>query len=655
MKKAVFTSMILVLLIPFNVYSQSKGNDPVILTIDNQDVTKSEFLRIYSKNNSQAKPDRKSLQEYMDMFINYKLKVIEAEHLGLDTADSFLKEFNSYRDQLAKPYLTDTIAEDNLMHETYKKMLEDVKIRQIFIKVSQSSSPEDTLKAYKKILNAREKLLKGEPWDSVLLKYTEDVYTRRTMGVVGYFTAFQMYPPIENATFKLKINEISLPIRTRAGYSIIQLLDRRPSRGEIKVAHIMIAFPENASQSAIDSAGIKINEVYKRVLAGENFAELAKKYSDDKRAAANGGETNWFGVGQMIPDFENAAFSLKKDGDIAAPIKTSFGWHIIKRLGTRPIRSYNDSKEMIKQKFQRDERSRTGQNAMVAKVKKEIGFKDDPRKIDLLLPLMDSSIFKGKWNSDKAKDLKSSTLFNLKNTSFSVKDFADFLAKTQRATKPMPYSIILDNIYKEFVYNKIIDFENSRLEQLYPEFKYLIQEYHDGILLFNLMEDKIWTKAAKDSIGLEKFYQENKEQYKWGERLRALVVTSPNKQLVDEAYKMAEDYNSGKLKVQDILNKICKHDSLKSCISITDTLFEKGDNTILDSIGWKPGISSIVLKDGKFGFFVKKSTVAPELKKLQDVKGVCIADYQAYLEKLYLAELHKKYKIVVNEKILEKI
>jgi peptidyl-prolyl cis-trans isomerase SurA len=655
MKKIVFTSLFIILLIPFNLCSQSKGTDPVILTIDNQKVTKSEFLRIYHKNNSQANPDSKSLHEYMDMFINYKLKVIEAEHLGYDTASAFIKEFTSYRDQLAKPYLVDTVIEDKLYREAYKRMLEDVKVRQVFVKVSQFAAPEDTIIAYKKALELRERLLKGESWDTIAKKYSDDRYSKTRGGNVGYLTAFQIYFPIEIAIYKLKVNEISMPVRSATGFHVIQLLERRPSRGEIRASHIMVAFPENASPAVIDSATKKINDIYKRVKAGEDFADLAKKYSDDHRSAKNGGDLDWFGAGKMIPEFENAAFALAKDGDFSTPVKSSFGYHIIKRIAQRPQPSYEKTKDWIKQRFQSDDRSKLVQDAYIAKVKGEIGFKDDPAKANLLLPLFDSTVFKAKWDGSKAKDLNTVNLFKLGNNSYSVKDLAQYIVQTNHARRVISFKLFLDNMYKDFVDNKIIDYQKSHLEQNYPDFKFLVQEYHDGILLFNLMEDKIWNQAAKDSVGLDKFYQENKDLYKWGERLKALVVTSTKKSLIDEAYKLGDDYNSGKINAKDILNKVCKSDSTKTCISVTDTLFEKGDNLILDSIGWKPGISQIVIKEGKFGFFIKKSVVAPSLKKLDEVKGVCIADYQAYLEKIYLAELRKKYKVVVNEKLLDNI
>jgi peptidyl-prolyl cis-trans isomerase SurA len=243
MKRLLFKSLVFVLLIPSNLFSQKSSDDPVILTIDKQNITKSEFLRIYKKNNSQANHDSKSLHEYMDMFVNYKLKVIEAEHLGYDTASSFLKEFNNYRYQLAQPYLYDSAAENEMLHDIYKRLQIDLKLRQIFVKVHQNASPEDTLVAYNKILEAREKLIKGEPWDSIVMKYSEDGYTRKRKGVMGYITALQILYPIENAAYKLRKDEISMPVRSRTGYHVIQLMETRPSRGELQSSSHYGNFP----------------------------------------------------------------------------------------------------------------------------------------------------------------------------------------------------------------------------------------------------------------------------------------------------------------------------------------------------------------------------------------------------------------------------
>jgi peptidyl-prolyl cis-trans isomerase SurA len=358
---------LLLTILLFNVFvlvnGQKKEADPVLLTIDGQPTIKSEFLRIYNKNNSQQ-GNITGVKEYLDLYINYKLKVIEAEHLGYDTVSSFVKEFNSYKDQLAKPYLNDNDYEDQLVKDAFERMKFDIHARQIHVKCDEFALPSDTLAAYNKALSLRNRLIKGEPWDSIV-NLSDDPTAKKNKGDVGFFTASQMLYPFELAAYRTKVNEYSMPVRTKVGYFIIQPLEKRPSRGEVKVAHIMVSFPEDADKAAKDSAKSKIGMIYNKLKAGEKFEDLAKEYSDDKRTAVKGGELNWFIVGQMIPEFQEAAFGLMNNGDISEPIRTTFGWHILKKIDQRQLKSSDDYKNLIKSKFGRDERSKAGQVSLV--------------------------------------------------------------------------------------------------------------------------------------------------------------------------------------------------------------------------------------------------------------------------------------------------
>lgn len=416
----------------------------------------------------------------------------------------------------------------------------------------------------------------------------------------------------------------------------------------------MVAFPENAPTSTIDSVKLKITDIYNKLKSGESFEELAKQYSDDKRSAVKGGELKWFGVGNMIPEFENAAFALTKNGEFTTPIRSSFGWHIIKRLDSRSLPVFDDLKDNIKQKISRDERAQMGQDAMLEKIKKENNFKENKAKLKLLVSSLDTTIFENKWSSDKASNLSKEVLCSIGNNNHTIKDFADYLVKNNKFRKPIDLEVYVNFYYKDWIKSLVTAYENSRLEEKYPDFKFLVQEYHDGILLFNLMEQKIWNEAAKDTIGVAKYYNDHKDLYKWSERIEALVVTSPDKNKVDSAYLYANDFKEGKISPDAIWKKLCP-DTTQACFNCQFTKFEKGDNSILDSLGWTPGITPIVFKDGKYGFFVKKGTIPGGPKSIEDAKGTCIADYQQYLETNYLSDLRKKYKIEVNQQVLESI
>ena len=644
--------ILLLFIFPLSIFAKN-SNDPIILTIDNQNITKSEFFRVYNKNNSQNSRDEKSINDYMTLFVNYKLKVIEAEHLKLDTVPAFLNEFKKYCNQLSNPYLTDSATENKLLKEAYSNMLKEMHVKHIFIKLQANAQPKDTAFAYKKALEARALLLKGTPFDSVALKYSDDQYVKKNKGDLGYITAFDFIYPVEKTIYSLTKNEISKPIRSDFGYHIVQLIDSRPSRGEIKVAHIMTIFPQSAGNKTIDSAHLKIQEYYNKLKAGEKFEEIAKKYSDDRRSAEKGGELNWFYVGQMVPEFEEAAFSISNNGEYSTPIKTSYGWHIIKRIAIRPIAPFEKEKERIKKNFERDERSKMPEQALVDKVRKETKTKEYTEKLKLLYPFLDSSLFKGKWNSSKVAILNVEPLLVIEKTSYSVKDFADYLAKSTLFKKPTNFEYVVNSVFKEFVNKKVIEFEKGRLGEKYPEYKALVQEYHDGILLFNLMEQKIWNKASSDSIGIEKYYNEHNDSYKWGNRLEVIRISSTNKNNISKALNL---YNSDpKISSKDLTEKICTKDSVKDCIKTTELFVEKGDNQLLDSIGWNDGTTQIIEDKQNYTLYIKKGIKNPEQKLLKEARGAVISDYQTFLENEYISELKKKYKVNINQKSLKSL
>jgi peptidyl-prolyl cis-trans isomerase SurA len=632
---------------------KTQTSDPVIVTIGNKNITKSEFLRTYTKNNPEGKFDQKSLEDYMNLFINFKLKVIEAEHLGFDTAASFISEYKSYRDQLARPYLTDKEMEEKLAREVYDRLHYDVHARQIFIRCGELLPPSDTIKAYKNAWEAYKKLKAGEPWDSVFNKYANNNFPPDKKGDFGYITALQVLYPIENVCYSLNPQEISTPIRTNLGYHIVQVLDKRPSLGEIKVEHIMVAFPENATKAQIDSAKRIIDDIYKQLQNGAKFEDLANQYSDDKKTAKRGGELNWFGTGQMIAEFETNAFALKNDGDYSAPFRTSFGWHIVKRIAVRPIQPYDQLKESLKNRISRDSRAELITLSTAQKTKDEFGFKENKQALAQLAKYIDSTAYIGKWDPKKAEPVKNLKLFTIGKQDYTVNDFAKFLAN-KRFRKPATVEMSLDHFYNQYVQTCAIDYLNSQLENKYPDLRYLLQEFHDGILLFNLMEKNVWTKAAKDSVGLAKFCEEHKNDYQWKERMEALVVSSPNKDYVDKAYTYAQDFLDNKITADKIWKSICP-DTLDACFNCQVNLLEKEDNQILDSLGWDLGISPVVFREGKYGFFVKKGILPPRQKTYDEAKGNCLADYQNYIENQYISELKKKYPVKVNEKVLNQL
>lgn len=626
---------------------KSAANDPVLVTIAGMPVTKSEFERVYYKNNNKATADdEKSIRDYMELFINYKLKVKEAEALKMDTSKAFTDELIGYRKQLAQPYLTDQNVNDNLIREAYDRLQKDVRASHILIKVSQDALPKDTLAAYNRIMKIRERLIKGADFAKMARDSSEDPSAKENGGDLGYFTGLQMVYPFETAAYNTKPGQISMPVRTRFGYHLIKVADVRPAVGEIHTAHIMIRVNANDPDSVKNEAKRKIFEIYNKLKSGEKFEDLAKQYSDDKGTAMNGGVLPWFGTGKMVPEFEKAAFALSKDGDYTEPVQTPYGWHIIKRLEKRGIPSFEDKKNEIKNQIMRDSRSELGKASLVARIKNENGFKENIAAKDEFIKSLDSTLANGTFNDSVAlKKIK--TIFTLGGKNYTTFDFAQFLAKHQTKRTGISSQAIAHSQYEHFVEDVCISHEESQLDRKYPEFHSLMNEYGDGILLFDLTDKMVWSKAVKDTTGLENFYDKNKNNYMWGERLDAVIYTCKNADVASQARKLIKKKKSD----SEIAATLNKDSSLN--INIKDGKFSKGDNEYIDEIAWVPGLSNDISKNNQVVFVKVNAILAPQAKKLDEARGLITADYQNFLEKTWINELRSKYSFKVNEDVLK--
>ena len=465
--------------------SAQTNKDAVLMTIAGSKVTVKEFESVYHKNNTkETATDNKSLNDYVELFVNFKLKVREAEELGLDTAKAFKEELAGYRKQLSQPYLTDKDVNEKLLTETYNRLKEDIHASHILVKVNETALPKDTLEAYTKIMKIRARILKGEDFNKVAGEkgVSDDPSAKDNGGDLGYFTALQMVYPFESAAYNTKVGQISMPIRTRYGYHIIKVSDRRPAQGEVLVSHIMVKSPPNMTKEDSLNSYKKITQIYDSLKSGKaKFEDMAQKYSDDKASAKKGGELPWFGTYKMPPEFEKAAFALKTKGDLSAVIKTKYGWHIILLKDKRGLASFDDMKSELKGKVTKDSRAQVGRESLIAKLKGEYKFKENTKMRDDFYKVMDTTLFDGKWDVAKAKGLNK-TIFTLNDKNYTQTDFASYIANHQSKRPKSDFVMVVNQFYKQFVDETVISFEEARLDAKYPEFKSLMQEYRDGIL-----------------------------------------------------------------------------------------------------------------------------------------------------------------------------
>jgi peptidyl-prolyl cis-trans isomerase SurA len=629
--------------------SAQQNKDAVLMTVGDSKVTVAEFENVYKKNSGkESSTEKKSLDNYVDLFTNFKLKVKEAEEMKLDTSTAFKNELSGYRKQLAQPYLTDKDVNEKLLKEAYDRLQTEIRASHILIKCAENALPKDTLAAYNKIAVLRDQLMgkKGPKAEfGVLAKAnSEDPSAKDNEGDLGYFTAMQMVYPFENVAYSTKVGEISMPVRTKFGYHIIKVVDRRPAQGEVLVAHIMIKTPKEMSKDDSVNARKKIDEIYQKVKAGEAFAELAKQFSDDKATGVKGGELPWFGTNRMPPEFEKESFALKSNGDISGVFKTRFGWHIIKRIDKRGLAPFDEMKGDLKSKVTRDGRSQMGRTSMIAKIKTEYKFKDSPKLRDEFYALIDSNFFNGAWKADKAAKLNK-VMFSLSDKKYTQTDFAKYLEAHQSKRAKSEVKPVIDDLYNQFVNESVIAYEEARLDQKYPEFKALMQEYRDGILLFDLTDKKVWSKAVKDTVGLKDYYEKNKQNYLWEQRADATIYTCADEKVANEVKAILKKNKSQK----EILEVINKKSQLS--LQVESKLFQPKENAFVDA-NWNPGVSANKVENGKVVFVEVKKLLKPEPKAFNESKGLVTADYQNYLEKEWIESLRKKYPVTVNKDVL---
>jgi len=652
MKNTILKTALLfsVLLLGSDLFAQEKN--PALLTVDGQSISLAEFEAVYKKNNRNEVVDQKDLEEYLELYINFRLKVREAESLGLDTLKKFIEELKGYQKQLAKPYLTDKSVTEKLIKEAYDRSLEDVRASHILLKVGPDALPKDTLAVYNKIMALKTRASK-EDFATLAKKNSEDPSAKDNGGDLGWFSVLRMVYPFENAAFNTPVGKISAPVRTRFGYHIIKVQDKRDAQGEIRAAHIMIKTEKEATEESVTKSKEKINEVNELLKKGQSFEDLAKKYSEDKGSAVKGGELPKFGAGRMVPAFEAAAYALENDGDVSEPTLTDYGWHIIKRLERYTIPEFEDSKSDLSAQVAKDSRSQMSKISVLNRVKKDYSFKEDRKALAAVENVLDSTLVEGKWNADAANGLEE-TLFSLDKKNYTQTDFAAYIASHQARRKPDALAAIMNGLYSQYVDESLLGYEEEKLSDKYPEYKALLREYRDGILLFDLTDDKVWSKAVKDTAGLKAFHAKNGDKFMWGKRMDAEIYYCQKDSIVKPLKTALEKKaKKGKPTSDELVKEF--NTSSKLNLRVEKDLYEADDEEILKDVKWEKGVYGPIKNGENQVLILVKEVLEPTAKTLKEARGLVTADYQNFLEKEWISELRGKYKFEANRDLLKEI
>ncbi|MEY3053029.1 MAG: hypothetical protein RLY31_2814 [Bacteroidota bacterium] len=637
----------------------AQSQDPVLFTVDNIPVPVSEFRYIYAKTNGdKGDYSRASLQEYLDLYVNFKLKVRKAREMQLDTIKALQQELAGYRRQLADSYLLDREVTEKLVKTVYERSRQDVDISHLFLPFP-SPAPTDTLETWNKALEAMASLSEGTSFEDVVQRYATDPQVARNKGRVGFVTAPfpNGFHALEDAAYESPLGQPLGPIRSGSGYHLLKVHTRRTARGEMEVAHIMV---RNEKYPDLIKARNRIDSIHQLLRSGADFNLVAKELSDDRNTASKGGYIGFFGINRFEKSFEDAAFALSFDGDFSTPVQTAIGWHIIKRISLRRDEPYHQVKVRLQNAVKQDARFEEARLAMIERIKHEAGFSQTDATLDRFVSSLSNdtsgSFLTYRWKASVTADTSALCSFG-QDHRFTLGDFESYCEKASRKRQQKAREgvrQVVADLYRDFVAEKAVQYEEKQLESKYPDFKALMREYEEGVLLFEITKQAVWDKAAADSVGLESFHRKHEDRYQWSQRavVTQFSVSENHAAQLDAIRKAAKTLSSDKL--LEMFNK----DSTQTVVSSQTKTIERGKNDILDQITWEPGAVSPSQTDKKqrvFIFFRVEEVIPPGLKSLQEARGYVVADYQDFLEKQWLDGLRKSYKVKIYDKVFQSL
>lgn len=692
-------TLIAILMIAFStsLFAQKKA-DPVVFEVGGKPIYKSEFMKDFLQSigkDSAAAPTactyekRKALEDYVQLFVNFRVKLADAYAIGLDTTASLRNELATYRSELAAPYLIDSAAMQELLREAYERNHYALHAAHILVKCGPTAAAADSLASYEKALALYQRVTAGEEdFSKVAIEYNQNEQAEnrvRNMGPLdgdlGCFTAFDMVYPFESAAYALQPGEVSKPVRSRFGYHVIKLFDKMPYYGRVSLRHIWLN--DNANPTRAEN---EINAVYKRLEAGEDFEMVARHKNDDRKAARNGGLLTDMPLNQM-PDFYVKEISKGlKEGQYSKPFHSQYGWHIIQLVSQEKMPSFEELEPFYKQRLSRDQRNNGSQTVFLNNVKQKYGFNDFTQEyamvkkgkkmvksatpkanLDQVKAIVADTIFVCRWVYDSGKISDTTPLMRIGDKQFTQDDFATWLASHQKTQELYDLGRYVDNRYKEFVDAMVLEYADSRLEVENKDFRDLVEEYRHGLMIFTYNDRMVWTQAIIDTDGFQQFYDIRSKQlsldnpddsvYFWNTRARVSVYSisdsaclAPEKALalVEKAVKKQR----GSAEVVEMLEK--KADKAKGTITVSLQLAEEDHQQLLSATEWHKGVY-VHPADKGYKILVVEDFLNPMLKSQQEARGYYINDFQNHLDQQLITNLRKKYNVVIHQDVIDEI
>jgi peptidyl-prolyl cis-trans isomerase SurA len=624
---------------------ESQNGKEVLMTVGKTPVSVDEFRYIYEKNNNtQADYSEQSLSEYLGLFKKFKLKVEKARQLRLDTLPELQRELEGYRKQLASTYLMDKEVTEMLLRELFERSQTDVAFKHIFIPLDSKASQEKKDAARIKMLDIKSRIVGGMSFEEVAEKFSEDKLTSSKGGYMGYYTAKMPdgFYELETALYNTPQGDVSDIVESRIGLHLIKVEDKRPARGKISVSQILL--PSSEKELA--------DSLYNELMNGAHFRDMVKAFSTDKNTVKGGGRLSPFGINTYDPIFEEAAFSLDKVNKYSKPVLTKAGWHIIMFNEKVNPDSFDTFARRMKSQINKDQRFDIAKTQLVNDIKATSNYSENRQELSRFASQLDEEFYTYKWSPGSS--VSANTLMTLGEKSYTTRDFADFCRKNTKTrlqyNKEKQLSETVDELFEEFVRTKALEYEESQLEQKYEDFRHLMREYEEGILLFEATKMNVWDRANQDTVGLVAFHSQNTEKYMKNETavVHDFIVSGVSEKVAQKIHKSAAKMETAKL--------LSKYNKKSEIVSFVEKEMEKGDKDIFTS-EWKSGVvSDLKTEDNDTWSFSKVSHIQPQRPKtLAEARGFIVADYQEFLEKEWMKELESEFVVKVNQDVLEKM
>jgi peptidyl-prolyl cis-trans isomerase SurA len=632
--------------------AKAQNSSQVLLTIDGKPVEKDELVYLLSKGNSTSSQasgvTREEFEENLDLFVNYKLKVREAEKLGLDQTKEFESEFQSFKETLIHPFLIKNSLEEGELRKAYSRMQEVVRASHILFQFPPNASTEDSMIVLKMALKVRAEIENGGNINELAVQYSDDPSAKVNKGDLGYFTGLQMVQPFEDAAFSLQVNQLSDPVLSNFGYHIIQVKDRQPNPGQVRVSHILVRFDqEDATQE--ENARRKISDIYAEIQKENTIWEdIVKTYSEDPATSQRGGLLPWFGVGNIIPEFELAAFTLNEIGEVSPPLKTQYGYHILRLEEKKPVASFEEMEEDIRSRILRDSRSQMIQSQVVAIQKARYGFVENEGSVAQLASVLNSTTKSTFGSVLLSSGLEKAALFTLQGKTYSAADLNEFMKEEE--ISPKIKGGTFDIWYDRFVAKTLASTEEKDLEANNKDYQMLLKEYRDGILLFSLMNQEVWQKGITDSLGQVEFYRKNIERYQWKNRVEAFIVKVLDQSQLENARKSL----SGNGYNQALISEFNSNYQANAPLAYQTEAgtFEYADHQVLSQVNLDQTYQEIKV-DGITHLVILGQKFPAEPRKFEESRGLVIRDYQEHLDSSLIQALKSKYPIQINPQVKE--